>query len=89
MVITQITKKYSIKPNTVAVWIEESCKESKITLEDYRNITSASWSSLQRIQGGRESARKEQTVTGMMITRLISTSPCYTKKVIRDFIFTK
>lgn len=62
-------------------------EEKAITEEQYNNITNDDTLRWFRRLGGSETAQRCYTSKGYVVFKLISTSPCKTEKVIREFNF--
>ena len=75
------------KQNTKTVWVTEKIEREHITDEQYENITNNETISFFRRLGGIETIKRGYTVRGYNITKITSTSPCRTIKIIREFKF--
>jgi len=75
--------RYELKPGTKTVWVETSKADETITEDVYQNIIDAcGWF---RRLGGSEWLERNYTPKGYKVCRLISKSPCRTKKTVRIF----
>jgi len=74
-------------PNTKTTYILEEEITENLTKEQYTNITSDDTLKLFRRLGGIETAQREYTCSGYLITKLTSKSPDKQLKIIRTFKF--
>ena len=65
----------------------KTIEEKTIDFKTYNNITDTKTLQWFRRLGGSETARKNYTSRGYLVTKLISTSPDKSIKVIREFNF--
>jgi hypothetical protein len=66
---------------------QKTIERKTIDLIQYNNITNVDTLKWFRRLGGSETAKKNYTSKGYMITKLTSTSPDRTIKVVREFNF--
>ena len=66
---------------------QKTIERKTIDLIQYNNITNVDTLKWFRRLGGSETAKKNYTSRGYMITKLTSTSPDRTIKVVREFNF--
>jgi hypothetical protein len=83
-----LTQKEFIKnPNTKTTYYIRTEKTEPISEEQYRNMTSADTLRFFRRIGGSESTIFGYTCNGYKVTRLTSTNPDKTTKIVRNFKF--
>ena len=83
-----LTQKEFIKnPNTKTTYLLEQETSAPISEEQYRNMTSADTLRFFRRIGGSESTIFGYTCNGYKVTRLTSTNPDKTTKIVRNFKF--
>ena len=85
--ITMTTEKYVKNPNTKTTYISESSETSTIDEQQYRNITSDDTVKYFRRLGGSETVERNYTCHGYKCTKLTSTSPDKSLKIVRKFKF--
>lgn len=85
--ITLNEKRFSKNPNTKTTYFLTEEKTREITEREYQNIASSDTLKFFRRLGGSESAIYGYTCNGYKITKLTSTSPDKSIKVIRKFNF--
>jgi hypothetical protein len=81
------TTRFDLKEGTKTVYVERSQMTQDLTQEQYDNITSKETLAFFRRLGATETATREYTRRGYVITRLVSKSPSREEKVIREFMF--
>ena len=76
---TESGKNWKTKPDTVT--------SKDLTEQHYNNMTSVETSKFFRRIGGSETATREYTSKGYIITRLVSCDPSRTIRKVRTFVF--
>lgn len=81
------TTRFDLKEGTKTVYVEKSQMTQDLTQEQYDNITNKDTLAFFRRLGATETATREYTKRGYVITRLVSKSPSREEKVVREFKF--
>ena len=74
-------------PNTKTTYIVDSIETRTVTREQHRNATSDETLKAFRRLGGTESVTREYTFAGYVVTKIVSTSPDKSIKIIREYEF--
>lgn len=85
IILTQ--KEYTKNPNTKTTYLLENETTETISEEQYRNITGLETLRFFRRIGGSESIVFGYTCNGYKATKLTSTNPDRSKKIVRKFKF--
>ena len=89
MIRIELTTTRQIKnPNTKTTYITESVTTEEVTQKQHGLATSKETLQWFRRLGGSETAQREYTCAGYLVTRLISTSPNKRDRIIREYKFT-
>lgn len=88
---TIIEKKevYKLKEGTKTAYKLVELETNELTKEQYNRTVSTETQKEFRRFGGSETAQKDYTCFGYLITKLISKSPDKTTKIVRTYKFTK
>lgn len=85
--ITQTQTTFIKNPETKTTYIKAGKETKDINEREYfLTVTDATIKYFRRL-GGKETVKRSYTNVGYKVTKLISTSPDKTEKIIREFIF--